>query len=66
MCAAADGTYRIFTASETKGISLEGMDIVFGAVTKEEREAEIARRANAIEKAFEDEEKGVATHREAV
>ncbi|KAK8845347.1 hypothetical protein IAR55_006060 [Kwoniella newhampshirensis] len=49
---------------ETKGISLEAMDIVFGAVTKEEREAEIARRANTIEKAFDDEEKHSVEHRE--
>ncbi|KAL7418954.1 hypothetical protein Q5752_006638 [Cryptotrichosporon argae] len=33
---------------ETKGLSLEAMDIVFGAVTKEEREAEIAQRAREL------------------
>lgn len=30
---------------ETKGMSLEAMDIVFGSITKEERDAEIASRA---------------------
>ncbi|OCF70909.1 sugar transporter [Kwoniella mangroviensis CBS 8886] len=55
-------TLAFFFLPETSGTSLEAMDIIFGSVTKEEREAEIARRAGAIEKAFDDEEKGVSSH----
>jgi hypothetical protein len=33
---------------ETKGISLEAMDVVFGAITKEEREAEVERKAQEL------------------
>ncbi|WVQ80303.1 hypothetical protein IAT38_002408 [Cryptococcus sp. DSM 104549] len=47
---------------ETQGASLEAMDIIFGAVTKEEREAEIAKRAGNVEKAFDDEEKHDVEH----
>lgn len=34
---------------ETKGLSLESMDIVFGSVTKEERAAEMAARNRDLE-----------------
>jgi hypothetical protein len=34
---------------ETKGRSLEDMDVVFGSVTREERDAEIASRANELQ-----------------
>jgi len=33
---------------ETKGVSLEEMDVVFGAVTREERDAFIAARAQEL------------------
>lgn len=33
---------------ETKGISLEGMDIIFGATTVEQREADLQARARAL------------------
>ncbi|AFR98131.2 sugar transporter [Cryptococcus neoformans] len=50
---------------ETSGVSLESMDVIFGAVTKEEREAEIARRAVELEgRTFDDEEKPGAEHHE--
>ncbi|WVQ94086.1 hypothetical protein IAU59_001164 [Kwoniella sp. CBS 9459] len=49
---------------ETRGVSLEAMDVVFGSVTKEEREAAIAARAANIEKAFDDEEKATTSHHE--
>lgn len=45
-----------FLLPETKGRSLEEMDIVFGSVTREEREADIAKQAaelHAIEKGNE-------------
>jgi hypothetical protein len=52
---------------ETKGRSLEDMDIIFGAITQEQRDADIARRVNRVEKGDEyDEEKGMQEHREKV
>lgn len=33
-----------FFLPETKGRSLEDMDIIFGAITQEQRDADIARR----------------------
>jgi len=33
---------------ETKGVSLEEMDVIFGSVTREERDAEIAARAHEM------------------
>lgn len=33
---------------ETKGVSLEEMDVIFGSVTREERDAEIAARAHEL------------------
>lgn len=50
---------------ETSGVSLESMDVIFGAVTKEEREAEIARRAVELEgRTLDEEEKHGAEHLE--
>ncbi|WVQ76466.1 hypothetical protein IAR50_006134 [Cryptococcus sp. DSM 104548] len=34
---------------ETGGVSLEAMDVIFGTITKEQREAEIARQAQTLE-----------------
>lgn len=33
---------------ETQGVSLEAMDIIFGATTAEQREADIQRRAKGL------------------
>lgn len=51
---------------ETKGISLEGMDIVFGATTVEQREADLQARARALDVKdgqldSKDEEKGLGS-----
>lgn len=35
-----------FFLPETKGRSLEDMDIIFGAITQEQRDADIARRVD--------------------
>lgn len=43
---------------ETKGISLEGMDIIFGATTLEQREADLQARARALH--VEDDKKDLA------
>lgn len=54
---------------ETKGRSLEDMDIIFGAVTQEQRDADILRRVerNAKGQDYEhDEEKGIEEHREKI
>lgn len=56
-------TGLVLLLPETKGQSLESMDIVFGSVTREEREADIARHAaelTAVEKGHDIE----ATHHE--
>jgi hypothetical protein len=48
-----------FFLPETKGRSLEDMDIIFGAITQEQRDADIARRmdtAAAKTQALENEE----------
>ena len=37
-----------FYIPETKGVSLEEMDVIFGAVTREERDAVIAARAHEM------------------
>jgi hypothetical protein len=43
------------------------MDIIFGAITQEQRDADIARRVNRVEKGDDyDEEKGIQEHREKV
>ncbi|XAO26425.1 hypothetical protein I312_105262 [Cryptococcus bacillisporus CA1280] len=52
---------------ETSGVSLESMDVIFGAITKEERDAEIARRAVELEgEAQDEEEKPGAEHLEHI
>jgi hypothetical protein len=58
-----------FFLPETKGRSLEDMDIIFGAITQEQRDADIARRVERHAKGDEyehDEEKGIEEHREKV
>jgi hypothetical protein len=42
---------------ETKGLSLESMDVLFGAVTKEQREADLARRTARLSDSDEAKEK---------
>lgn len=49
-----------FLLPETKGRSLEEMDVLFGAVTREERDAEIAARAQELHVA----EKQMVEHHE--
>ncbi|WVN87388.1 uncharacterized protein L203_102567 [Cryptococcus depauperatus CBS 7841] len=52
---------------DTAGVSLEAMDVIFGSVTKEEREAEIARRAMELEgNGLDDEEKPGSEHVEHI
>jgi hypothetical protein len=51
---------------ETKGLSLESMDVLFGAVTKEQREADIARRAADQAERSQEEEKEARKHLEEV
>jgi hypothetical protein len=48
----AMGVFIVFFAKETKGRSLEDMDILFGAVDENERRAAVEHTLN----------KGVATH----
>jgi hypothetical protein len=51
---------------ETKGLSLESMDVLFGSVTKEQREADIARRAADQAERSQEEEKEARKHLEEV
>lgn len=50
-----------FFLPETKGRSLEDMDIIFGAITQEQRDADIARRMDTTAvkaQALETEDRG--------
>lgn len=53
---------------ETKGLSLEQMDVLFGAVTAEQRAADIARSQGLAEKAQVDhiEERAIDDDRKSV
>jgi len=58
-----------FFLPETRGRSLEDMDIIFGAITQEQRDIDIARRVERAEKGMEydpESEKGIEEHREKV
>jgi hypothetical protein len=60
-----------FFLPETKGRSLEDMDIIFGAITQEQRDIDIAARFERAEKGQDydnvlDSEKGIDEHREKV
>ena len=58
-----------FFLPETKGRSLEDMDIIFGAITQEQRDLDIAARVERAEKGLEydpESEKGIEEHREKI
>lgn len=60
-----------FFLPETKGRSLEDMDIIFGSITQEQRDIDIARRFERAEKGQDfdpvlDSEKGIEEHREKI
>lgn len=60
-----------FFLPETKGRSLEDMDIIFGAITQEQRDIDLARRAERAEKGQDfdpalDSEKGLEAEKETV
>jgi len=70
-CMCAIASICAYFLPETKGRSLEDMDIIFGAITQEQRDIDIAARMERAEKGndFEpalDSEKGIDEHREKV